>query len=269
MSSHITTDVSLVRDLWSSSLPKLGTSHGSFEDIPKRYLVPSTLDETLFWVDVDSNQSENDKARTSYVLYHALPGPNGEGGDAEIQFHVQGFVVACNVHPLGTWRSSLGIESAPIAYQYLELCGLEATETFVHQVRALHALTRAVEITTGLQCNNSIKEESNNIRLWRKTFAKARPGKPIVSLLKRGDDVTGKARKMENMWYLDHRIEIHMQTENGKLAPLHHGLLGKGDFVDVLVNNQKPVSPVAETDKMDVEAVQKLAADIGANLGPQ
>ncbi|KAJ3475105.1 hypothetical protein NLI96_g12057 [Meripilus lineatus] len=247
--------------------------------IPKRYILPSTLDEILFWVDLDTNPAENDKARTSYVLYHALPGPNSDGGDVEIQFHLQGFVSACNVHPLGTWRANQGIESAPIAYQYLELSGLEAPETFTHQ---------------------------------------ARPGNQTVSLLKRGDDVTGKAKKMETMWYLNHRIDIHMQAESGKLAPLHHGLLGKGDFVDVLVKvsvhrnvphsrrtlrvnfamhqivllkkntivrvptchiatyslmdsqtNQKVAMPVVESEKMDVQAVEKQAADIAADLGPQ
>ena len=73
--------------------------------VTPRYILPSALDETLFWVDVEVNPEESDKARTTYIVYHALPGPNGDGGDAEIQFHMQGFVVACNVHPLGTWKA--------------------------------------------------------------------------------------------------------------------------------------------------------------------
>lgn len=131
---------------------------------------------------------------------------------------------------------------------------MEAPEAFSHQVRGLHALARAVEIATRLKCTNLIKEDASTVRLWRKTFAKvrpavvsrsfhtqtrshlqARPGSAVVSLLKKGDDITGQAKKMEGLWYLDHRIDLLMQAEGGKLSPLHHGLLGKGDFVDILV----------------------------------
>ncbi|KAJ3473472.1 hypothetical protein NLI96_g12985 [Meripilus lineatus] len=134
MSSHIATDDCLIRDLWPKGLPKLGASHGCFEEIPKRYILPSTLNEILFWVDLDTNLAENDKARMSYVLYHALPGPNSDGGDAEIQFHLQGFVLACNVHPLGTWRANI-----------LALMRLRATDERSHHHRQVPDWETVVE----------------------------------------------------------------------------------------------------------------------------
>ena len=40
---------------------------------------------------------------------------------------------------------------------------------------------------------------------------------------------------MQASWFLDHRITTKIQTDGGKLIPLHDSLVARGDFVDVLV----------------------------------
>lgn len=95
----------LIRDLWPEELPKLVTEDRPLDGIPARQVIPPSVEEMFGWACVAADHGKNEQSRTTYSLVHSLPGPNGDAGDVEIEFHLQGFIKSANLHPLGTWKS--------------------------------------------------------------------------------------------------------------------------------------------------------------------
>lgn len=53
------------------------------------------------------------------------------------------------------------------------------------------------------------------------------------SVLQRGDDPDGSAKKVEKQWVVDHKIGYALQYEDGSRRSCNHIAIRQGDFVDV------------------------------------
>lgn len=58
-------------------------------------------------------------------------------------------------------------------------------------------------------------------------------GNPVTSLLNPGDDLTGVAKTIEDMWYIKSKIEVKEQTQSGTIIRRNWQYVQRGDFVDV------------------------------------
>ena len=73
--------------------------------MPEKQVIPPAIEDVFNWAGVVLKVND-DNALRNLLLVHKSAGANGYTED-EVQIHLQGFVISCNLRALGTWRSKL------------------------------------------------------------------------------------------------------------------------------------------------------------------
>ncbi|OJT12393.1 hypothetical protein TRAPUB_11062 [Trametes pubescens] len=199
----------LARDLWPENKGRLLSDNGDALNLPKSRRLPREYDALCAWMCVDP--CGVDTPATAWVQ----PEPGQEDERTEVTIRLQGFVENISFGMLGTWNGTP--QGAPKAMQTLTLVSGGCSDAFSPQVEAVDNVLELMQKFLAREVVNS--NGGGKIDIKRRVFHKVRPTEPPM----RGypvpfaEDPVGRARKIDHMWSIRHRIDAGSQDSSGRI----------------------------------------------------
>ncbi|KAI0682873.1 hypothetical protein C8T65DRAFT_595945 [Cerioporus squamosus] len=225
----------LVRELWP---PPIAATLAALDDgvstemdsLPPWTVVPDDYDELCGWAIIMPD--EVDKGN-SVLLYSPDINPLDNGEQLKVSIILHGVVEAVNLNPLGNWNGMK--ETTQRAVQYVTLGAGSWPEIFGKQVEALGKIKDFVGSVLRDDIGDYTRSPETTIYCHRPVFTRVRaffPQERVKSVLKAGDDPHGRAKIVEKMWVVGHRVRTGIRTgeENHSRPP---SVIRVGDFVEV------------------------------------
>ncbi|KAJ3544524.1 hypothetical protein NM688_g5733 [Phlebia brevispora] len=211
----------LARDHWPKEL--LGIFSKEPQNPPRT--IPHGLEGIAEQTFVEERQNMPTDKNKRFGLFEA-----NQTGQQEIPVKMYGFIKMHNLARWGTWKGAPA--TAARAMLRLEIEAKGCWDAFTPQLLLLQNIRKHVSEVLG---GEDDFERGDTVHFQHIIFRKAAPGdKSVPDQIKRGEDPTGKLKRLAGVWKLNPRPDLFKLDDNDERVPTTAVSFNENDFVEVI-----------------------------------